>query len=101
MRPSGPWPAPTPTSRSRRELGMAETKPAAPAKPGAIRRADGAFGRVAKFAFVGDTRDIRQIHAGVRARIHRLLHPGQYAHHETFAEACQRLGVSPADVEQR
>ena len=60
-----------------------------------------AVGRWYKYALVGDTRDITQSAAALRARMHQILHAGENARHETFAEACERLGLDAEDVARR
>lgn len=68
---------------------------------GVVRRAASAAGRATKFALIGDTREVTMLAAAMRERLRRLLRPGDYARRETFAEACERLGVSSEDVERR
>lgn len=70
-------------------------------RPGWIRRTMGRAGRVVKFVYLGDTSEVRDTHEYFKRRMHRVLHPGLYARHETFGEACDRLGVTAGDVERR
>lgn len=79
---------------------MTESTPK-PARKGLVRRAAAGTGRLMKFALIGDTREITMVAGMLRSRMHRLLHPGDYARTETFAEACERLGLTPEDIERR
>lgn len=72
-----------------------------PSHPGWMRRTAGRVGRAVKFVYVGDTSEVRNTHRYFKQRMHRALNPGVYARQETFAEACERLGLSPEDVARR
>lgn len=60
-----------------------------------------AVGRWYKWSVIGDTREITQSAAALRARLHEVLHAGDYARHETFAAACERLGLNAEDLVRR
>ena len=72
-----------------------------PPRRGLIRRTVGGAGRMLKFAYLGDTSEIRNNHQFFKQRLHRVLHPGESANNETFEQACERLGVTDADVARR
>ncbi len=79
-----------------------------PQKPGAIQRTTQkvgrgvrAAGRWYKYALIGDTRQVMQSAAAIRGRMAEIMNAGAEARHETFAEACDRLGLSEEDVVRR
>ncbi|MGH8077274.1 MAG: hypothetical protein ACREPE_08125 [Lysobacter sp.] len=80
---------------------MAADEETKPNRRGLIGRTVGGAGRLLKRAYIGDTTEIQTTHRFVKERLHRALHPGEFAHNETFDQAVERLGVSEEDLVNR